>query len=82
MCGICGVVQLSGAPTEVISPEALERMTEVIRHRGPDDVGSYAAPGIAIGVRRLSIVDVVDGHQPFSNEDGTEFTFVFRILQA
>ena len=46
-------------------------MTEVIRHRGPDDVGTYTAPGIAIGVRRLSIVDVMEGHQPFPNEDGT-----------
>ena len=71
MCGICGVVQLGGEPTEVISPEVLGRMTEVIRHRGPDDVGTYAAPGIAIGVRRLSIVDVMEGHQPFPNEDGT-----------
>ena len=71
MCGICGVVQLSGEPIEVISPEALDRMTEAIRHRGPDDVGRYAAPGIAIGVRRLSIVDVAEGHQPFPNEDGT-----------
>ena len=46
-------MQLSDEPTEVISPEVLDRMTEVIRHRGPDDVGTYAAPGIAIGVRRL-----------------------------
>jgi len=65
------VVQLGGEPTEVISPEVLDRMTDVIRHRGPDDVGTYTAPGIAIGVRRLSIVDVVEGHQPFPNEDGT-----------
>ena len=42
-----------------------------MRHRGPDDVGTHVAPGIAIGVRRLSIVDVVDGHQPFPNEDGS-----------
>jgi asparagine synthase (glutamine-hydrolysing) len=65
------VVQLGGEPTEVISPEVLDRMTDVIRHRGPDDVGTYTAPGVAIGVRRLSIVDVVEGHQPFPNEDGT-----------
>jgi asparagine synthase (glutamine-hydrolysing) len=71
MCGICGVVQLTGDPAEVIAPDVLDRMTEVIRHRGPDDVGTYTAPGIAIGVRRLSIVDVVEGHQPFPNEDGT-----------
>jgi asparagine synthase (glutamine-hydrolysing) len=71
VCGICGVIQLGGEATEVISPEVLDRMTEVIRHRGPDDVGTYTAPGVAIGVRRLSIVDVVEGHQPFPNEDRT-----------
>ena len=71
MCGICGVVQLTGEPVEVIAGEVLDRMTDVISHRGPDDVGTYAAPGIAIGVRRLSIVDVAEGHQPFPNEDGS-----------
>ena len=71
MCGICGVVQLTGEPLEVIAGEVLDRMTDVIGHRGPDDVGTYAAPGIAIGVRRLSIVDVAGGHQPFPNEDGS-----------
>jgi asparagine synthase (glutamine-hydrolysing) len=55
----------------VVAPETLGRMTEVMRHRGPDDGGTYTGPGIAIGVRRLSIVDVEDGHQPVSNEDGT-----------
>jgi len=65
------VVQLAGDPAEAVSLDALDRMTEVIRHRGPDDVGTHVAPGIAIGVRRLSIVDVVDGHQPFPNEDGS-----------
>ena len=65
------MVQLADGPAEVISLDVLDRMTEVIRHRGPDDVGTHVAPGIAIGVRRLSIVDVVDGHQPFPNEDGS-----------
>ena len=71
VCGICGVVQLSGEPAEVVSQEVLEHMTNVMRHRGPDDIGTYTAPGIALGVRRLSIVDVREGHQPFANEDGT-----------
>ena len=65
------MVQLTGEPVEVIAGEVLDRMTDVISHRGPDDVGTYAAPGIAIGVRRLSIVDVAEGHQPFPNEDGS-----------
>ena len=70
MCGICGVVQLSGKPSEVISAAALQRMTDIMTHRGPDEDGTFMAPGIAIGVRRLSIVDVQEGHQPISNEDG------------
>jgi asparagine synthase (glutamine-hydrolysing) len=46
-------------------------MTDTMTHRGPNDRGTYSAPGIALGVRRLSIVDVEGGHQPFANEDGT-----------
>ena len=45
-------------------------MTDVMTHRGPDDRGTYSRPGIALGVRRLSIVDVEGGHQPFSSENG------------
>jgi asparagine synthase (glutamine-hydrolysing) len=69
MCGICGVVQVAGEPREVVAPEVLDRMTDVMTHRGPNDRGTYAAPGIAMGVRRLSIVDVEGGHQPFANEN-------------
>jgi asparagine synthase (glutamine-hydrolysing) len=71
MCGICGVIQVTGEPRPVIAQEALDRMTDVMRHRGPNDRGTYLADGIALGVRRLSIVDVAGGHQPVSNEDGT-----------
>ena len=71
MCGICGVVQLSGPPRPVVDREVLQRMTDVLRHRGPDDQGFHVEPGIAIGVRRLSIVDVAGGHQPVANEDQT-----------
>jgi asparagine synthase (glutamine-hydrolysing) len=45
-------------------------MTDLMTHRGPDDRGLYEAPGIALGMRRLSIVDVDGGHQPFLNERG------------
>ena len=45
-------------------------MTDSMTHRGPNDRGTYQRPGIALGVRRLSIVDVADGHQPFFSEDG------------
>lgn len=46
-------------------------MTDAMTHRGPNDRGTYTAEGIALGVRRLSIVDVEGGHQPFGNEDGS-----------
>ena len=71
MCGICGVVQIGGEPRPAIPPDVLERMTDAMTHRGPDDRGTYLADGIALGVRRLSIVDVEGGHQPVFNEDGT-----------
>ena len=71
MCGICGVVQLRGEPRRVVAPEVLDRMTDAMTHRGPNDRGTYASAGIALGVRRLSIVDVDGGHQPIANEDGT-----------
>lgn len=71
MCGICGLIQLEGVPRPVTDRAVLERMTDVMRHRGPDDRGFHAEPGVAIGVRRLSIVDVAGGHQPVANEDKT-----------
>src|SRR4051795_7430467 len=70
MCGICGVVQVGGTPRPVVSDAVLNWMTDAMTHRGPNDRGTYAADGIALGVRRLSIVDVEGGHQPFANEDG------------
>ncbi len=70
MCGICGVVQIGGTPREVVSASVLDAMTDSMTHRGPDDRGTYSAPGIALGVRRLSIVDVAGGHQPVFSENG------------
>jgi asparagine synthase (glutamine-hydrolysing) len=74
MCGIAGFVE---APT-VASPftpdfsrALIHRMSEVIRHRGPDDEGVWADAGVALGMRRLSIIDLATGHQPIHNEDGT-----------
>ena len=46
-------------------------MVETLIHRGPDDDGFLTAPGVALGMRRLSIIDVAGGHQPMKNEDGT-----------
>ena len=68
MCGIYGMLSLSGAQA---SSEALRPMARRTVHRGPDDEGSYADGPLTFGMRRLSIIDVAGGHQPLSNEDGT-----------
>src|SRR5579864_5434304 len=68
MCGICGIADFGRG---MISREVVSRMNDTLRHRGPDDAGVYLAPGIGLGHRRLSIIDVAGGHQPLSNEDGT-----------
>jgi asparagine synthase (glutamine-hydrolysing) len=69
MCGICGIVDLRGGRT--FSREDLRAMANVIRHRGPDDHGELSSGAVGLGFRRLSIVDLDNGHQPMSNEDGT-----------
>jgi asparagine synthase (glutamine-hydrolysing) len=69
MCGICGLVEYSR--TEQISQELVHRMSETLHHRGPDAEGIHVGPGVGLGHRRLSIIDVAGGHQPISNEDGT-----------
>jgi asparagine synthase (glutamine-hydrolysing) len=68
MCGICGLFAFDQRNT--ISADLVRRMTDTIIHRGPDDDGVYVGPGIGLGFRRLSIIDVAGGHQPISNEDG------------
>lgn len=67
MCGIVGIFDRSASP---IDQGLLNRMEEVIRHRGPDGSGQFVAPGIGLGMRRLSIIDLQDGVQPMTNEDG------------
>jgi asparagine synthase (glutamine-hydrolysing) len=69
MCGICGIFE-PGRET-VIDRGVVKRMADTISHRGPDDEGFYCAPGIGLGHRRLSIIDLSGGHQPLSNEDDT-----------
>jgi asparagine synthase (glutamine-hydrolysing) len=63
---MCGIAAIYG---EDPAGEA-ERMLERLTHRGPDDVGEVRVEGSWLGHRRLSIVDVDGGHQPFSNADG------------
>ncbi len=68
MCGIAGIVALRGAaPTRT----DVERMCDAITHRGPDDAGYLVEGQVALGMRRLSIIDLAGGHQPIFNEDGT-----------
>jgi asparagine synthase (glutamine-hydrolysing) len=66
---MCGIVGKAG-PARVDEAQIL-RMCDAIAHRGPDDSGTFVEDGVGLGMRRLSIVDVVGGHQPMSNEDGT-----------
>ncbi len=70
MCGICGVVGVSVAPSGHDST-LLGRMNSAMVHRGPDDHGEFSSDGVALGARRLSIVDVEGGHQPFTDDTGT-----------
>ena len=68
MCGICGIVAL-GRPPEI---ETVGRMAAELDHRGPDGDGSYSAEGVALGFRRLAIIDLSDaGLQPFASTDGS-----------
>ncbi|HYL92223.1 MAG TPA: asparagine synthase (glutamine-hydrolyzing), partial [Alphaproteobacteria bacterium] len=69
MCGISGIFEFNSRA--VIPREVVHRMNETLRHRGPDDGGIYVGPGIGLGHRRLSIIDVAGGHQPMFNEDET-----------
>ena len=78
MCGITGALWTD--PNLSIDHDTLARMTDILQHRGPDDRGMYSSkfqtrtafegmPGIALGHRRLSIIDIEGGHQPMANED-------------
>src|SRR5215472_9864656 len=69
MCGIAGAIDLTG--TRAFSPERLLTMTAAIAHRGPDDEHIHLEPGLALGARRLAIIDLLGGQQPLSNEDGS-----------
>jgi asparagine synthase (glutamine-hydrolysing) len=67
MCGIAGFVLREG----VAEHAAVRLMCDQIRHRGPDDEGYYVDGPCALGIRRLSVIDLDTGHQPIANEDGT-----------
>ena len=69
MCGIVGAFDLTG--NRDFPAEWLRAMTVAIAHRGPDDEYFHREPGLALGTRRLAIVDLAGGRQPLANEDET-----------
>jgi asparagine synthase (glutamine-hydrolysing) len=69
MCGITGIFDTQGGSE--ISRELLDRMNETQFHRGPDEGGLHLEPGVGLGHRRLSIIDLSSGQQPLFNEDGS-----------
>jgi len=69
MCGVCGMAGATRGWT--VPAPRLEAMTAALLHRGPDEGGTWTGPGVGIGARRLSVIDVAHGHQPMSNEDGS-----------
>jgi asparagine synthase (glutamine-hydrolysing) len=68
MCGICGIA-IPDSSSRSIDEAAFTRLRDTLAHRGPDGFGSFIEPKIALGHRRLSIVDVVHGQQPMSSAD-------------
>lgn len=75
MCGIVGIIARKGAP---VSPEALDRATDLVAHRGPDGRGTLIDGAVGLGHRRLAILDLTDdGRQPMRSADDT-LTLVFN----
>src|SRR4030042_2388891 len=68
MCGIAGFINLQKVPAE---RKFLNKMLQTIKHRGLDDSGSFVKKNVALGIRRLAIIDVMGGNQPIFNEDRT-----------
>ncbi|MBW8029284.1 MAG: amidotransferase 1, exosortase A system-associated [Ferrovum sp.] len=67
MCGLVGIFDIQGKYS--LSRELLDRMNEAQFHRGPDEGGLHMEPGVGLGHRRLSIIDLSSGQQPLFNED-------------
>jgi asparagine synthase (glutamine-hydrolysing) len=67
MCGITGIFDLR--EQRPIDREVLQRINDIQWHRGPDEAGLHLEPGLGLGHRRLSIIDIAAGQQPLANED-------------
>jgi asparagine synthase (glutamine-hydrolysing) len=72
MCGIVGVFHAGSRDAGV---QSVQQMSATIVHRGPDDMGVWADQSAAIGMRRLSIIDLATGHQPMQTDDGVVIVF-------
>ena len=79
MCGIVGALDLTG--NRDFPAEWLRAMTMAIAHRGPDDEYFHREPGLALGTRRLAIVDLAGGRQPLANEDETVWVSFNRVIR-
>jgi len=66
MCGVAGILHLYGGN---VDSGLIKRMCDIIAHRGPDDCGYFVDNNVALGMRRLSIIDLNTGHQPIYNKD-------------
>lgn len=73
MCGICGVLRLK-PDAENVEQTLIDKMTDSLAHRGPNDRGTWSNHRISLGSRRLSVIDLsTAGHMPMANEDGTVY---------
>jgi asparagine synthase (glutamine-hydrolysing) len=68
MCGIAGIFHCG--TIKPVDPQRVERMCDVLAHRGPDGAGVWTAPGVGLGHRRLSIIDIAGSPQPMHSADG------------
>lgn len=69
MCGISGLFDTQGS--RAYSRDLISRINNVQAHRGPDEDDVHLEPGLALGHRRLSVIDLATGKQPLFNENGT-----------
>src|SRR5262245_13320357 len=83
MCGFVGILDTRG-----VDAAEVERMAHAIAHRGPDDATTHLEPGLGLGFRRLSIIDLAGGRQPIANEDESVWVMLngeiynYRALRA
>ncbi|MFT4100283.1 MAG: amidotransferase 1, exosortase A system-associated [Burkholderiaceae bacterium] len=71
MCGIAGILHPTANPGATDDARSIQTMLDVIAHRGPDEQGIHVEPRVALGHKRLSIIDLATGRQPLFNEDGS-----------